>query len=101
MYQFLLRGIFPERGAAASGDATDSRFSDPKEIIMKLHVNRRHASAQQSDRVLVESDRGTMGLFSFANEAPQRRAESRAPDKALHLPTAALRRRHLSVRSIR
>ena len=69
---FRFADIFSKWEAAASGDAADSRYSDPKEIITKLHANRGHGSAQQSDRALVDSNGGTMGLLSVANEAAQR-----------------------------
>ena len=50
--------------AATLGDAQGDSISGPKKIIMKLHATRRHASATQSPRVLVDSDGG---MFHSAN----------------------------------
>ena len=55
---------------------------------MQPHVNRGHASAQQSISVLVDSDGGTMVLFGLTTEAPERFDVCRASDIAPHLPIA-------------
>ena len=45
--------------AVALGDALDPSAPGPKKVVMKLHVNRGHAFAHQSNRVLVVADGDT------------------------------------------
>ena len=49
---------FPAYNAATLSDARDGALSDPKKIIIELHVNRGHTSARQIKRVLVGSEGG-------------------------------------------
>ena len=51
----------PQRTFAATkpvtlGDVRDGTLSDPKKIVMKLHSNWGHSSAQQIERALVDSE---------------------------------------------
>ena len=56
-----------DRGGPLSGCV-----SDPKEIVMKLHVGGGHASAQQLKRALVNSDGDNAHLANHVHEVPER-----------------------------
>ena len=66
-----------------------SRFSEPKKMEMKLHVNWGHGSTQQPQRGLVDADGETVGLVSSVDEVMQQRDVCRAFDEAPYLPIAA------------
>ena len=88
LLRFVPPREFPACAAATSGDARDDSISDPKKIIMKLHVNWGHASATQLKRVLVDSD-GSMSHFAPHLEAVLGKCDvCRAFDKAPHVPIA-------------
>ena len=57
---FVLPKDFSACAAVTLGDARDNSISDPKKIIMKLHVNWGHALAIQLKRVLVDSGGGML-----------------------------------------
>ena len=82
-------------GAATLGDARDGTRSDPKKIIMKLRVNRGHASTRQIRRVLVASEEANLHLPRHIGEVLGRCDVCRFLDRAppLHIagtPTASM-----------
>ena len=58
MCSFTPPRTFPACEAAPLSDARDGALSDPKKIIMTLHVNRGRASARKLKRVLEDSEWG-------------------------------------------
>ena len=74
--------IFPSRRPVALEVVVDSCLSDPGKVIAKLHVNWGHSSAQQPQRVLVDSGGETMCLVKFAGGVPKQCNVRRAFDKA-------------------
>ena len=56
LYRFERPQAFPACKAVTFRDARNGRVSEPKKIITKLRVNRRHASALQPKGVLVDSN---------------------------------------------
>ena len=73
---------------AALGDARDGTLSDPTEIVMRLHVNRGSAPAQQIERVSVGSDGGNLHLHRRVDEVPEHGDVCGASDSAPHVPIA-------------
>ena len=59
-----------------------------KKIIAKIHVNLGHASAQQLERLLVDSGRENMHLLNFAGNPSEHCEVCRALNKATHVPIA-------------
>ena len=66
----------------------DGYLSDPKKIIMALHVHWSHASAQQFRRVLVDPDGDNMHLATRADDVSEQREVRRASDRAPQVPIA-------------
>ena len=64
------------------------RLSGPKKIIMKLHVNWGHVSAQKLKRVLVDSNGGNMHLVTLVGEVSDQCKVRRASDESPHIPSA-------------
>ena len=64
----LLRFATPKKFVACTAatlrEAQDEGAADPKKIIMKLHANWGHASANQLKRILVDSDSGMSHLVA-------------------------------------
>ena len=88
LLRFVLPNDFSACTAATLGDAREDSTSDPKKIIMKLHVNWGHASATQLKRVLVDSEGGDSHLANYVDEASENCDVCRAFDKAPHVPIA-------------
>ena len=88
----ILRLVPPEEFSASTavllGGARDDSISDPRQIIMKLHVNRGRASANQLKRVLLDSDGGMSHLVNRADGVLESCDMCRAFDKAPHVPIA-------------
>ena len=74
--------------AVTLGDATDGCLSDPKKVIMKLHVSSGPASVHPLKRVLVDSDRGNMHSMSYVDLVSGQCEIRRATDKAPQVPIA-------------
>ena len=64
----------------------DERLSGPKNIPMKLHVNRGHASARQLKRISEGSAGDTRHLLTYAREVSGQCEVCRFFDKAPHVP---------------
>ena len=64
----------------------DSRLSGTAEIITKLHVDWGHASAHQSERLLVDSTRELCGLGSYVDEGLEQCEICCVLDKAPRVP---------------
>ena len=79
-----LRSVPPKDFSACTavtlGDARDINISDPRRIIMELHVNWWRASATQLKRVLVDSDGGHSHLAHHVDEVLETREARRAFD---------------------
>ena len=88
----LLRFSTPKKIAACAAatlrEAQDEGAADPKKIIMKLHANWGHASANQLKRILVDSDGGMSHLVAHVDSVLENCEVCRAFDKAPHLPIA-------------
>ena len=88
----LLRFATPKKfvacAAATLREAQDEGAADPKKIIMKLHANWGHASANQLKRILVDSDSGMSHLVAHVDSVLENCEVCRAFDKAPHLPIA-------------
>ena len=63
-------------------------MADPKKIVMKLHVTWDHASAQQLERELVDSDRNNKHLLTCADEVLAQCEACQAFGKAPHILVA-------------
>ena len=59
-----------------------------KNIVLKLHVNRRHASATELEQILVNAGGEDEGLPACADEAFNQCAVCQAFEKAPNLPVA-------------
>ena len=80
--EYGLRHLNPRLRSQPVRRPMDSSLTDPKKIVVKLHLHRGHASAQQQTRVLADSDKGNMQLIACADEVCQ------AFDKAPRAPVA-------------
>ena len=63
---FLTPQLFSACKAVSLRDAGNADISDSNKVIMKLHVNWGHASANQLRRVLLDSEGGYPHLVNFA-----------------------------------
>ena len=79
---FVPRKDFSACTAGTLGYARDDSLSDPREIIMKLHVNRRDAYAHQLKRVLTDSGGGNSHSAKCVGEVLERCETCRAFDTA-------------------
>ena len=68
LYHFETPLTFAACKAVTLGDARHCCLTAPKKIIMKLHVNWGHASAQQMRRVLVDSEGNNAHLLTCVGE---------------------------------
>ena len=88
-----LRTVLPKDFSACAagtlGDARGDIVSDPGKIIMKLHVNRGHDTANQPKHVLVDSVGGNSHLVNFVDEVHDHCEVRRASDKAPRVPVAS------------
>ena len=80
--------IFPAGKAGTLGGARNGCLSDAKKIIMKLHVDWGHASAQQLKRAPVDTDGENMPLVNYVAEVLEHCEVRRAFDKAPHVAIA-------------
>ena len=76
------------RKAATLGDSRDRRLTNPKNIVMKSHVNWGDASAQQLKGVLMYSEGVSAHLLPRVDEAVGQCEVCRASGKAPHAPVA-------------
>ena len=79
---------FSARKAVTQGDALDGCLSDPRNFVVKFHVNWGHASEQQSRRVLADPVGGNLHLLTCAGEVVEQREVFRSFDKAPRDPIA-------------
>ena len=79
----------PACKAFTLGGVRDRCLSKPKKIIKKSYVKWVHASAQQIERVLVDSDGGNGRPVNYADEALEDGEVCRAFDNAFNVPLAA------------
>ena len=63
-------------------DAVGCILTDPEKIVLRLHVDWGHASAQQSKRVLVDSERNNAHLLTRAGEVLAQREVRPAFEKS-------------------
>ena len=78
--------LFSACKAAALRDAGNAAESDPKIIIMKLHINWGHASAARIKRVLVDAEGDTQSPIQHVDDAVSLRDTCKAFEKAPHGP---------------
>ena len=105
LYPFNRPSPCPACKAVTLGDASDGCLWGPEEIVMKLRVNSRHASAQQLTRVLLDSDVGNLHLLTCVDEVLEQCGltclPERAFDKAPHTPIAGPPPRPCEMKSYR
>ena len=73
LYQFGPPRTFSASKAVTLRDALDGCPSDPQNIARKLHVNYGHASAQQLERVPVDSGGDYMRVLTCVDEVLEQR----------------------------
>ena len=88
LLRFVPPKEFSECAAATLGDAGGDSISEPRKIFSKLHVRWGRTSANQSTRVLVDSDGGMPHLANYVDEVLENCEVRWAPDKAPHVPIA-------------
>ena len=88
----LLRFVPPKEFAACTagtlGDARDDSISDPKKIIMKLHIIWGRASANKLKRVLAGSEECASHSVDFAGDILEQCDVCKAFDQAPHIAIA-------------
>ena len=70
------------------GEARGGSLTDPMKLIIKLHVNRGHASAQQLKRVSAYSGGDNMYIRTYANEVAEQCEVFRSSAQTPHVPVA-------------
>ena len=80
---------FPTSKAVTLGDARDGCLSSPKMIIIKLHVTWGCTSAQQLERVIVDSDGRNMHLLNYVDDVSGRCEVCRTFKKAPNVPVVS------------
>ena len=88
LFRFVSPKEFSACSAVTSGDARDDCFSDPKKIIMKLHINWGRAPASEMKRVRADSEGGNSHVAHFAANGLEPCDVCKASGGAPHVPIA-------------